>query len=247
MASDRRRRPATRPADADPLRQCSAAVAELAAAWDSARDVKSDPWDFAVAIGDLLALGIGKSALRWLVKRSYAAHAREVTRPADAARRFQPELSLAFMRRTCFILTGAGRSALAAAWPVPALLRLHRGSTATPAVAAAMPHWDQWTRTLYLGDQIVKQFRVPAGNQEAVLSAFEEEGWMQIIDDPLPPVEEVCCGMRLRDTLRRLNARQTSHLLHFYGDGTGRHVLWKRVSEVTLPLEVARQDGRRAA
>ena len=73
MASDRRRRPATRPADADPLRQCSAAVAELAAAWDSARDVKSDPWDFAVAIGDLLALGIGKSALRWLVKRSYAA------------------------------------------------------------------------------------------------------------------------------------------------------------------------------
>ncbi len=70
---------------------------------------------------------------------------------------------------------------------------------------------------------------------------------MQIIDDPLPPVEEVCCGVRLRDTVRRLNARQTNQLLHFYGDGTGWHVLWKRVAEVTLPLEVARHDARRAA
>ncbi len=163
MASERKIRPATRRADADPLRQRSAAVAELAAAWDSARDMKSDPWDFAVEIGDLLTLGIGKSALRWLVKRSCAEHAREVTRPADAARRFQPELSLAFTRRTCFILTGAGRSALAAAWPVPAL-RLHHGSLGTPAVAVPMPHWDRWTRTLYLGDRIVKRFRVPAGN-----------------------------------------------------------------------------------
>ena len=38
------------------------ALHELLSAWDCAREVKSDPWDFAVEIGDLTALGMGKSA-----------------------------------------------------------------------------------------------------------------------------------------------------------------------------------------
>ena len=78
---------------------------------------------------------------------------------------------------------------------------------------------------------------MPAENQEAVLSAFEEEGWVQTIDDPLSPTAEVSPGVRLRDTVRRLNAGQTSQLLHFYGDGSGEHVLW----EMLLPPVAARQ------
>jgi hypothetical protein len=220
-----------------------AALRELVSAWECAHDVKSDPWEFAVEAEDLAALGLGKSTLRWLVKKGYALHAREVTRPGDAARRFQPELSLAFASKTCFILTHAGHSWQALEELAPAALRPHEDPAGTPVVAAPVPRWDRRTRTLYLGDQIVKRYRVPAENQEAVLSAFEEEGWGQVIDDPLPPVPDVCPDVRLRDTIRRLNASQTSHLLRFYGDGTGEHVLW----EMRVPNAAARKSVRRAA
>ena len=40
-------------------------------------------------------------------------------------------------------------------------------------------------------DEIVKRYRVPAPNQELILAAFEEEGWPQLIDDPLPPQDEL--------------------------------------------------------
>ena len=102
-------------------------------------------------------------------------------------------------------------------------------------------------RTLYLGDRVVKRYRVLAENQEKVLSAFEEEGWPQVIDNPLPPDVEAYPETRLRDTIRRLNSSHANHLLRFYGDGTGCHVLWEAVSEVILPLEAARKKVRRVA
>ena len=45
--------------------------------------------------------------------------------------------------------------------------------------------------TKRVGDRVVKQFRVPAGNQELILAAFEEMGWPPHIDDPLPPVHDL--------------------------------------------------------
>ena len=228
----------------DPLAHAKAAREELVSSWDCARDIGSDPWEFAVEIGDLMALGLGRSGLRWLVRKGYAEHAREVIRSGDSLRRFQPELSLAFTKRTCFILTDAGHSLLAAEESAPAVLRLHEKPV---AVAAAVPHWDQRMRTLSLGDQIVKRFKVLAGNQEVVLSVFEEEGWTQVIDSPLPPDTEAYPETRLRDTIRRLNSSQENRLLRFYGDGTGCHILWEMVSEVILPLEAARQRARKAA
>ena len=50
----------------------------------------------------------------------------------------------------------------------------------------SLPSWDAQRRVLQLGNELVKLFRVPAPNQEAVLSAFEEEGWPFRVDDPLP-------------------------------------------------------------
>jgi hypothetical protein len=236
-------RSATKRANANPLLPCSAALEELVSARHSARDVRSDPWDFAVEIGDLMALGLGRSGLRWLVRKGYAEHACEVTRPGDASRRFRREPSLAFTSRTCFVLTDAGHSWLGTASPAPALMRLHEEPAAAP-----VPHWDGRMRTLYLGDRIVKRYRVLAGNQEAVLSAFEEGAWMHVIDDPLP---HSAIGssreMQLRNTIRRLNANQVNHLLHFHGDGSGFRVGWEAVQETVLPLEAARHKARRAA
>ncbi len=227
--------------EAELAAHAGAALQELVLAWDCAREVQAAPWEFAVEIGELAALGLGRSGLRWLMKMGYAEHAREITRSRDSVRRFQPELSLAFTSRTCFILTEAGHSWLAVKNSAPAILRLHEESAATPVVAASRPHWDRRTRTLCLGERIVKRYRVPAENQEAVLSAFEQEAWVQAIDDPLPFAAEVCPGVRLRDTLRRLNASQANRLLHFFGDGTGKRVLW----EMLRPADADRQPVRR--
>ena len=162
----------------------------------------------------------------------------------DTTRRFQPEFSLAFTKKTCIVLTDAGHQWLAAQRPAPAVLRLYE----EPAVAALMPHWDGRTRTLHFGDRIVKRYRQPAENQETVLAVFEQEGWVHSIDNPLPPIDnESPSEMRLRDTIRRLNLNQANALVHFYGDGSGCHVLWEAVAEATLPLEDARRKASRAA
>ena len=88
------------------------------------------------------------------------------------------------------------------------------------------PHWDRFRRTLFVGEQVIKQYRVPCPNQEAVLSAFEEESWPARVDDPLPPYEDQDPKRRLHDTIKSLNRHQKTPLLRFHGDGTGEGVSW---------------------
>ena len=57
----------------------------------------------------------------------------------------------------------------------------------------------------------MKQYRVPSFCQEAILEAFEEEGWPPAIDDPLPPHPEQDPKRRLRNTIKSLNANQEMH------------------------------------
>jgi hypothetical protein len=55
---------------------------------------------------------------------------------------------------------------------------------------------------------LVKRFRGPAANQEALVAAFAEEGWPPRIDDPLPPAAEMDPKTRLRDTIKALSRNQ---------------------------------------
>ncbi len=80
---------------------------------------------------------------------------------------------------------------------------------------------------LYVGEQVVKQYRVPSPTQEAVLNAFEEEGWPTRIDDPLRPKPDQDAKRHLHETIRRLNRNRRAKLIHFSGDGTGAGVLWE--------------------
>ncbi len=89
------------------------------------------------------------------------------------------------------------------------------------------PHWDPMRRELTVDGQIVKRFRLPAANQEAVLLAFEEEGWPAAIFDPLPPRDEQNCKQRLHDTIKALNRSRLARVILFRGDGTGEGVLWE--------------------
>jgi hypothetical protein len=94
------------------------------------------------------------------------------------------------------------------------------------AAHLARPRWDPECRVLLVGGRVVKQFRVPAGNQELILAAFEEMGWPRHIDDPLPPVHDLDPKQRLRDTISRLNRNQKQRLIRFHGDGNGRGLRW---------------------
>jgi hypothetical protein len=84
------------------------AVVELAEAHDYALDARAEPWQFAVEIESLLALGATLEDLTWLVQGGYAEHAREVTRCGDSSRRFSQPRGLKFTRKTCFLMTPAG-------------------------------------------------------------------------------------------------------------------------------------------
>jgi hypothetical protein len=110
----------------------------------------------------------------------------------------------------------------------PTVFRPTKGNAATHD-GALIPNWDPATRVLRVGKHIVKQYRVPASTQEAILAAFQEEGWPPHIDDPLPPVREGYSKDRLRDAIRHLNSNQKNRLIRFRGDGTGEGVLWDLV------------------
>ena len=120
----------------------------------------------------------------------------------------------------------------------------------TPAVLPTptlLPSWDGLNRVLSLGEQIVKEYRVPSPNQEAVLTTFQEEGWPHYVYDPLIPLakSEQCPKFRLRDTIKCLNANQKNPLIRFRGDGTGERVGWEAVEVVSLSINRARQSHSR--
>ncbi len=207
-----------------------------AAAYSS--DVESERWDFAVSIRRLEQLGLHETDLRWLKKKGLVEHQREVTLIGDDGRQFRPSGSLTFTRRSCFILTDKGialaRSLKASSEDAiavePATNGNHQAhpSWEPPRKLDTTPQWDVDSRTLKINEVIVKRFKWPALNQEAVLCAFQEEGWPTRIDDPLPPQPEQNPKRRLADTIKCLNRKRVTQLIHFRGDGTGEGVLWER-------------------
>lgn len=209
-----------------------AGLAALVEASDYAEDTVSDRWDFAVSIQLLMQLGLSETDLRWLVCKGYVKHAREVTVPGDDGRAFRPTGNLTFTRRTCFVLTDGGMAAARLVDDAPGTLAQQPSTNSAPAPRPArvpVVHWDAEGRKLRVNSELVKRFKWPAANQEAVLSAFQEEGWPERIDDPLPPQPEQDSKRRLSDTIKCLNRKQTRPLIHFRGDGTGEGVVWEFV------------------
>ncbi len=107
-----------------------------------------------------------------------------------------------------------------------------------------VPHWDHQTRVLSVGSSVVKRYRMRAANQEAVLSAFEEEGWPRRIDDPLPPRGELEPKYRLHFTIQCLNQGQPTHQIRFFGDGTGEGVCWELCEASSLSCARVADESR---
>ncbi len=182
-----------------------------------------DVWEFAVEIRILLEVGLSLTNLRWLIFQGYVNHARERTRETDRQRQFCRVRNLACYSDTCFVLTLKG-------------LELFRSGAVTLHASAAdrKPHWDGQRRKLVWGESVIKEFRLPADNQEAILSALEEEGWPSRIDDPLPQTGEQEPKVRLHDAIKGLNRRQRHRLIRFRGDGTGHGILWEPIASCAL-------------
>lgn len=225
-----------------------AGLALLWRAYICAQATAANVWDFDLRAGRLYLAGMTSSALRWMVAKGFAEHSQKTPGYNDAGRSPRHSNGYSFDEHTSLILTPRG-AALAehvfgktAPWPQATLSALASVAVETPSLANARhaayrtdrpatstlnPQWNATRRELFLGGRIVKRFRVPARNQERILSVFEEEGWAEHIHDPLPATYDIDAPTRLHDAINRLNRCQINPLLRFRGDGRGTGVLWE--------------------
>lgn len=219
------------------------------------QELERTSWDFAVEWAELRRAGLTNNDLRWLSCKGYVEHARELPSAGENGRAFRCNGGLTFGRRTCFILTPRGVAF--------ARRMLDAPSISKPVVAVSIrssgvnrpfsaeersflhtlkPRWDRDRQELRLGTMVVKQFKVPAVNQERILAAFEEEGWPTKIHDPLPPAADQDPKRRLHDTINSLNRNQKRHLIRFLGDGSGQGVRWDLAFDDVLEEESDNRD-----
>jgi hypothetical protein len=254
-AGDEPRRPGIAPINSN-LR---VGLALLFQAYCYSRNANVDLWDFALEIEKLYARGLTISDFRWLVAKGFVEHGRELSVYGDLHRTFQTAAGFYFEPGTCAVLTPKGiafvrdllnepvqspESALSvelASYPGRGAVAVAMESMplVVKAVneshdAVAKPHWAPMRRELCLECTVVKRFRVPARNQEVILSTFEEDGWPEYIDDPLPIKNGIDPKTRLHDAINRLNHSQENPLVRFHGNGSGTGVFWKLRLPVAL-------------
>lgn len=208
------------------------ALSLLLRAFDYAAELNHDVWSFAVEMPILSAAHLTTSDLRWLSCKGYVDHASEITKPDDHERHFSRNGAARFNSDTCVILTMSGAAlarevccenrVLAAPEPRVAICRIPASEE-----QSGLPKWDRDRRQLRFDGQVVKEFKLPSPNQEAVLMALEEEGWPARIDDPLSPAPNLDPRRRLHDTIKALNRNQKRPLLRFMGDGSGEGIRWE--------------------
>ena len=210
----------------------AAALRHLAEAARFARELDRDPWDFAVEIQTFRELGLTNNDFRWLVCQGLVEHQEEITAVGDTCRGFQPDRPLRFSANTCFVLSDEGL-ALARSGLVSLAIEPEAAGPSSAVISNGhsrdllLPKWDCDRQELRVGNILVKQFKVPALNQERILAAFEEECWPIHIDDPLPPHPEQDSKRRLHDTIISLNRNQKYPLIHFSGNGNGQGIRWE--------------------
>ena len=198
------------------LVRCAGAALELLRrGWYYASDCGCDPDEFAVTFGELGRSGLTDIDAKWLLRKGFI-------RLSSSGRRLRAQAR--WNSSTSLVLTDQGFCFLSGD-------RAAKPSTINPE--SGMPRWDALNRTLWFDGVLIKRYRVPAQNQELVLSSFEEEGWPHHIFDPLPPKPGLNCQRRLHDTINRLNRHQRARAIRFYGNGNGRAICWEPTALAT--------------
>jgi hypothetical protein len=196
-----------------------------------ARSAREEAWSFAVELPALLEVNCTRSEIRWLAYEGLIQHATEKQlRRGHRPRCVERGSRLTLLRGSCFVLTEAGERFGRRALHETSSLDNEMGRKGLDSTHCLKPpYWDAERRELHCNGQLVKAFRQPAPNQEAILAAFEEEGWPPRIDNPLPDCGEHEGRDRLHDAIVRLNRQPGRRLLRFCADGRGEGVCWQFV------------------
>ncbi len=206
-----------------------AALAHLHRARQYAQDTTSDAWDFAVEIGILAGLELSATDFRWLVRKGYVTHARDITLPGDPGRTFRPEGDLDFSRRTCFVLTEAGlcfaRSVLqhdGAPPDQPAPVRQNRAGGELPS-----GHGEPLEVGGREAAQSLRQDRLSSGHDSALIPCWDGQ------------LRELRCGGRLVRRFRMRSPNQETVLSAFQEEG------WPHRIDDPLPPRPGQSSKRR--
>ena len=206
------------------------ALTLLYEAFAYSQDLDLPIWEFAVEVQRLREVHVTNSDLRWLLCKGYSEQGIETTSSRQEERSFQRTGNLAISDATCFVSTHDGVSFSREIGVAPPVKELASSSGETSSDSPpSMIVWDGDRRILRVGDTAVKQYRVPAPNQELILSVFQEENWPARIDDPLPQNGEVDPKRRLHTAINCLNRNQMNSLIRFHGDGRGNGIYWQIV------------------
>ena len=214
------------------LSQC---MEGLLRSFQYAQDVDADLWEFALKSDELIGGCLNKSDLRWLVVKGFMEHRYELSVSEDFVRLFSDPVLGEITEHSCFVITASGIQMMKEARNYKASFlsepkSLEKELWEGPRiVTGGIPVWHPDVRELRFGGELVKQYRVPARNQELILEIFEEDGWPTHIDDPLPPSRDVDSRSRLQNAIQRLNQKQLNPALRFRGNGNGNGVYWEAV------------------
>ncbi|MEM7785375.1 MAG: hypothetical protein AAF939_03815 [Planctomycetota bacterium] len=209
-----------------------------------------DVWQFATELEELQSQGLTTTDLRWLISTGIVLHGIELSTFRDPYRKFEKCDNLFFSTRSCFVLSEKGLISLETTSQFQqknpedsfngelrseidnkAERKLSDGQSSDSKPdggESIVPEWDHEKRVLMFQGEVVKRFKWPAVNQELVVNAFHEQGWPEMIHDPIPPIGDVKPKNRLHDTIKCLNRNRVSKSIKFHGNGDGTGVLWKR-------------------
>jgi hypothetical protein len=96
--------------------------------------------------------------------------------------------------------------------------------------AQVRPRWDG-SRRLWYGALLVKEFSREAPDQRTLLDALERAGWPDVFTNPLLGGSPAECRLRLRQTVKSLNRRRASLVLHFQAIRGGQALRWRALPE----------------
>jgi hypothetical protein len=199
------------------------ALRVLRLAYDYAHELQHNVWDFSIDSIQLQIDGMAQIDLQWLVCKGYAQCGLKSAR--GSVRKLK---DATFRKNACVVLTddGARFANRVLRQPASSERRPRTGQRAN-LLRTVKPKWDPIRRTLMLGPVVVKVLKHSARAQECVFATFEELGWPQCVDDPLPFQSGQNAKRRLHDTINNMNRYQKNRLIHFHSDGNGTGIRWE--------------------
>jgi hypothetical protein len=204
-------------------------LSSLADARLYAQMLKQNPWEFALQLFELRALGLTSADFRWLLHSGYILLRPQ--RKSAVVKEFGCFRGIEFKEEWLVILRDEAVEEVRR-FLRPAADRKAGGGrplilSNADASGRATVRFHAERRELFVGDRLVKRLPASARNQAAILEGFQTVSWQTRIANPLPAANSRRRAQQLRDTVHDLNAGQKPRRLRFHSDEKGRSIWWE--------------------